>query len=148
MHKKRELWIVNYNISHIDIVPNKYFKTPGSVSIEKILTIKNYWNSKGIKPYGMQSLLFGTKNLNVFGSSISQEWLLEHLSHICRIGRTLGAKKLVFGSPRNRDRSLLDDKQTLLTARTFFKRLGALAEQNGVTICLEPNPKSYHWKHN
>ena len=69
--------------------------------------------------------------------------LLKHLTHICRIGSTLGAKKLVFGSPKNRDRSHLDDNQTLKMSVDFFRRLGAIAESYGVIICLEPNPECY-----
>jgi hypothetical protein len=52
----------------------------------------------------MQALLFGTTGLNVFGDNKSQEAMLEHLRAVCRIGAGLGATKLVFGSPKNRDR--------------------------------------------
>lgn len=133
----------DYAIPYIDIAPPKYFDIPSQAEEKEILRVKHYWNSKGIEPIGMQALLFGTSGLNVFGTTETQNLLLQHLTHICRIGSTLGAKKLVFGSPKNRDRSHLDDNQTLKISVDFFRRLGAIAEIYGVVICLEPNPECY-----
>ncbi|MGF1903765.1 sugar phosphate isomerase/epimerase family protein [Aliivibrio salmonicida] len=133
----------DYAIPYIDIAPPKYFDIPSQAEEKKILEVKHYWNSKGVEPIGMQALLFGTTGLNVFGTNETQDLLLQHLTHICRIGSTLGAKKLVFGSPKNRDRSHLDDNQTLKMSVDFFRRLGAIAESYGVIICLEPNPECY-----
>jgi sugar phosphate isomerase/epimerase len=55
----------------------------------------------------------------------------------------MGIKRLVFGSPKNRDRSGLDDKQVLKIATDFFRRLGDFAHSVNVQICLEPNPTCY-----
>jgi sugar phosphate isomerase/epimerase len=91
----------------------------------------------------MQALLFGTSGLNIFGSPEVQESLLTHLSSICRIGRGLGADRIVFGSPKNRDRMSLSDEQVQIISSSFFKRLGDIAQTHGVMICLEPNPPCY-----
>jgi len=91
----------------------------------------------------MQALLFGTTGLNVFGDSKSQQAMLEHLRAVCRIGAGLGATRLVFGSPKNRDRSGLSDAQALEQAVSFFRRLGNTAQEHGVIVCLEPNPTRY-----
>lgn len=69
--------------------------------------------------------------------------MLDHLQEACRIGVGLNARLLVFGSPRNRDRSGLPDEQTLDIAMAFFQRLAGIAGQHGVTISLEPNPQCY-----
>ena len=68
----------------------------------------------------MQSLLFGTSGLNLFGTSEVQQAMLRHLTAICRIGAGLGATRLVFGSPKNRDRTGLTDKAALEIAVPFF----------------------------
>lgn len=130
-------------ISYIDIAPPKYFKNPSDVHVSEIIKVKNYWLERGIEPIGMQALLFGTQGLNMFGPLEIQEKLLVYLANICYIGNILGAKKLVFGSPRNRDRSLLSDKETLKIAVNFFRRLGDIAKHENVVICLEPNPVCY-----
>ncbi len=132
------------NVAHVDIAPPKYFENISTVKHADVLRVKNYWQNKGISPLGMQALLFGTKGLNVFGSENIQCQLLQHLTHVCKVGSILGARKLVFGSPRNRDRSHLDDSSTVDIAISFFRRLGDIAKKEGVYICLEPNPECYH----
>jgi sugar phosphate isomerase/epimerase len=136
--------LVDNGVSYIDIAPPKYFKEIKRTQDNEISKVKKYWVDKGITPLGMQSLLFGTHGLNVFGTPDVQKKLLEHLADICHIGNILGARKLVFGSPRNRDRSHLSDKEALNIACNFFNHLGDIARVNDVVICLEPNPECYN----
>lgn len=135
--------LVKYAVDSIDIVPGKYFPNPVKVNDNDITKVKSYWADKGIEITGMQSLLFGTQGLNVFGSLEVQETLLEHLRAVCNIAGKLGATRLVFGSPKNRDRSHLSNDQTHKIAVSFFRALGNIAQENGVIICLEPNPACY-----
>lgn len=133
----------NYRLDAIDIAPGKYFPLPVLASNHDIERVKNWWASRGINITGMQALLFGTTGLNVFGTDLIQHELLQHLGAICRIGSVLGAKRIVFGSPKNRDRSGLTDAETLKISTSFFRRLGDIALSHGVMICLEPNPTHY-----
>lgn len=135
--------LTRFDVDAIDIAPGKYFPEPAKATAADINQVKSWWAERGITITGMQALLFGTTGLNVFGSQDSQSALLTHLSHVCRIGGGLGATRLVFGSPKNRDRSGLDDEQTLATAVAFFRQLGDIAQANGVIVCLEPNPTCY-----
>lgn len=132
-----------FSIDAIDIAPGKYFPDPANTTNEEILRVRHWWAERGIQITGMQALLFGTTGLNVFGSTESQSAMLEHLASVCRIGSGLGATRLVFGSPKNRDRTGLDDEQTQDVATSFFRRLGDIAQAHGVVICLEPNPPCY-----
>lgn len=132
-----------FNIDAIDIAPGKYFPDPLRASADEINQVKQWWSGRGIEITGMQALLFGTAGLNVFGQQEVQDALLAHLSAVCRIGAGLGASRLVFGSPKNRDRGGLDDNQALAQAVPFFRRLGDIAQHHGVIICLEPNPVCY-----
>ena len=132
-----------FNVDAIDIAPGKYFPDPVQATQGDIQKVKQWWAERGIEITGMQALLFGTVGLNVFGPEAVQEALLEHLAAVCRIGAGLGATRLVFGSPKNRDRTGLDDTQTLAEAVKFFSRLGDIAQRYGVIICLEPNPTCY-----
>ena len=133
----------HFAIDAIDIAPGKYFPVPSNATNEEIQLVRNWWAERGIQITGMQALLFGTTGLNVFGSAESQSALLEQLDSVCRIGSGLGATRLVFGSPKNRDRTGLNDEETLDVAIPFFRRLGAIAQAHGVMICLEPNPPCY-----
>lgn len=132
-----------FGVDAIDVAPGKYFPDPASAKDEDIAKVRRWWVDHGIEITGMQALLFGTTGLNVFGESKSQEAMLEHLRAVCRIGAGLGATRLVFGSPKNRDRSGLSDAQALDQAVSFFRRLGNAAQDHGVIVCLEPNPTRY-----
>lgn len=132
-----------FNIDAIDIAPGKYFPDPAKATATEIKAVKTWWQEQGIEIIGMQSLLFGTVGLNVFGSDEVQNQLLQHLRHISRIGSELGATRLVFGSPKNRDCSGLSAEETKNKYYSFFTRLGDIAAEHGVIICLEPNPVLY-----
>jgi sugar phosphate isomerase/epimerase len=132
-----------YRIDAIDIAPGKYFPSPGQATRVEIEQVRRWWQDRGIEITGMQALLFGTTGLNVFGATDTQDATLRHLGAVCRIGGLMGATRLVFGSPKNRDRSGLGDDEALEIATSFFQRLGTIAASENVTICLEPNPLCY-----
>lgn len=132
-----------FGVDAIDVAPGKYFPDPAKATEEDIVRVKNWWSERGIEITGMQALLFGTTGLNVFGPPEAQDAMLQHLTAVCGIGAGLGAKRLVFGSPKNRDRTGLSDQQAMDLAVPFFRRLGDVAQSYGVVICLEPNPPCY-----
>lgn len=132
-----------HGVDAIDVVPGKYFPKPMDASHADITKVKDWWAKRGIQITGMQSLLFGTTGLNVFGPQESRAAMLVHLGAVCRIGGALGATRIVFGSPKNRDRSGLADEETMEMAVSFLQRLGDIAASEGVEICLEPNPPCY-----
>jgi len=135
--------LCRHGINAIDIAPGKYFVDLAAVSPEYIAGVRSWWSERGIEIIGMQSLLFGTQGLNLFSEPEVQQRMLDHLQDICRIGDCLNARRLVFGSPRNRDRSGLSDQQAFEKAISFFQRLAKVAESYSVTICLEPSPECY-----
>lgn len=132
-----------YRIDAIDVALPKYFQNLQHVVSEDLFAIKRRWSNAGIEVTGMQSLMFGTSGLNLFGSADTQAAMLAHLSTVCRCAAGLGATRLVFGSPKNRDRSGLSDTGAERIAIPFFRQLGDIAKLHGVAICLEPNPPSY-----
>lgn len=135
--------LVQYGIYAIDIAPGKYFPEPLKTKDKEIKRVKDWWASNGIEIIGMQALLFGTKGLNLFGAQIIQKEMLMHLESICHIGSELGAKHLVFGSPKNRDRNELTEGDAIKIAIPFFSELGEIALKYNVEICIEPNPTIY-----
>lgn len=129
-------------VDTIDIVPGRYF-AGGFPTAQKAAQVCNWWGQWGIRITGMQALMFGTTGLNLFSDPQTQATMLTHLENVCRFGRDVGATRLVFGSPKCRDRSSLSDEQAQSMATSFFRRLGDVAARYGIVICLEPNPPRY-----
>ena len=132
-----------HKVDAIDVAPGKYFLEPKKATDSDIATVRSWWMDRSIEIVGMQALLFGTVGLNIFGSNSVQTQMLDHLSAICRIGSGLGATKLVFGSPKCRDRGTLSDSEVVNISSKFFEKLGNIAQSYNVIICLEPNPSHY-----
>lgn len=133
-------------VDAIDLVASKYVADPATATDARIRAIGQAWADRGIEITGMQALLFGSTGLALFREPESRAAMLRHLGAICRIGGLLatnGVPRLVFGSPRNRDRHGLDDAQALAIAVPFFRALGQIAADHGTIVCLEPNPTRY-----
>ena len=132
-----------HQVDAIDIAPGKYFPEPAVADAADIRRLRAWWADRGMEITGMQALLFGTSGLNMFGDPGVQTAMIDRLEAVCRIGAGLGATRLVFGSPKNRDRQSLTDEEALAMATEFFRRLGDIAANHATIICLEPNPVAY-----
>lgn len=130
-------------IDAVDIAPGKYFPDPGTTTKAEALAVRDWWQERGIEILGMQALLFGVAGLNLFGEPPMRLALLDRLSCIARIAGWIGATRLVFGSPKSRDRGSLGEDQALDISVPFFRSLGERASEHGVQFCLEPNPIGY-----
>jgi D-psicose/D-tagatose/L-ribulose 3-epimerase len=128
-------------VHQVDLAPGKYLPDPGAAADAEIAAVRRLWRDRGFSIVGLQALLFGTSGLNLFDDT--QGAMFDRLSAICRVGGQLGAGALTFGSPRQRDRSGLDDETANRIAINFFRRLGDVAAAHGTAICLEPNPAAY-----
>jgi D-psicose/D-tagatose/L-ribulose 3-epimerase len=124
----------------VDIAPGKYFADPAAASAADAERVRLWWADRGFAIAGMQALLFGVSGLNLFTDDGA---MLARLSQLCRLGAELGAGALTFGSPRQRDRTGVDDATAERIAVDFFRRLGDAAAGAGVLVCLEPNPAIY-----
>lgn len=131
----------NAGIDQIDIAPGKYFPDPQLTLDAEIDRVRDRWNERGFTITGMQALLFGTSGLNLFSDAGGV--MFDRLCQMARIGSRLGARTMTFGSPKQRDRTGIDDTSALRIAGDLFRRLGDVALQGGITVCLEPNPASY-----
>jgi len=130
-------------VDAMDIAPGRYFPDPARTSASEITAVRDFWASRGVTIIGLQALLFGTRGLNLFGEPAVRTAMLDHLAAVFRIGQGLGARVAVFGSPKQRDRSGIDEARALDLAVEFFREAGDRAALAGLTLCLEPNPPRY-----
>ena len=89
-------------------------------------------------------MLFGRPDLHVFGDRIVRTATRERLVRFLELASRLGAKHLVFGSPRNRQvPEGMSQEEAQDIAVDFFSDLASSAEDTGTVVCIEPNPERY-----
>lgn len=132
----RELGIDALELAPTMIWPDLVTATPDEVE-----RARGQFNGAGMDVVSMQALLYGRADLNLFDDD--PEPMLAHMGLVCRIGGALGATALVFGSPRNRLRGELSLPSAMAKAADVFGRAAEVAQAEGTTLVLEPNPEHY-----
>jgi sugar phosphate isomerase/epimerase len=130
-----------HGFTGVELAPAKIFPRPDIATGAEIAACRAAWESRGLRIVALQALLFGRRDLTVFGDSRGAT--LEYLSGVVRLGARLGADALIFGSPRNRARGALSIAEAWPRAVEFFRAIGRVAAQEGTCFCIEPNPTRY-----
>lgn len=130
-------------IDGLEIAPPRIWPEPVKVSAETATAYKEELAGLGLKTVAFQSLLFGKGDLTLFGSE-SAAPCRDYLVELGRLASWLGARVLVFGSPRNRAMpDSMSPAGAWSRAVDFFGELGARYAELGVVLGLEPNPAAY-----
>lgn len=132
------------SITGVEIAPTKIWNQPLSASDNEIKSYRDFWHSKNIQIVSLQALLFGRNDLTIFDDKNIRIATLDYLKRIIELGSKLGAKVLVFGSPKNRNIGNLKIEEAQEIAQEFFYDLGEFALEKGVIFCIEPNPNIYN----
>ena len=127
----------------VEVAPATLFDDPSSASDQDIAAARRGWNDRGLDIVSLQALLFGRPELRLFGDTDTRERTAEHLRGITRMAVALGARTMVFGSPRNRQRGDTPVDVAERIAADFFAELGAYAAECGAAFCLEANAPAY-----
>ncbi|WP_430111627.1 sugar phosphate isomerase/epimerase family protein [Paenibacillus sp. B1-33] len=133
----------DYRVRGLEIAPTKVWDNPIDCDPYQVEQYKGYWLKENIKIIAMQSLLFGQNDLHLFREENSRQKMKNYLFRIIELAGRLGAKSLVFGSPKNRLVGDLTKVEQYNIAVPFFHSIGEYAVENNVQFCIEPNPVQY-----
>lgn len=131
-------------VRFVEIAPTKVFADPTRTTKTERADYSQFWADHGITIVAFQSMLFGRADLQIFGDAAVRAETMTVLSRFIELAGALGAKTLVFGSPKNR---IVPPGMGLPEAHDiaveFFRTLGAVAIDNNTRFCIEPNPTIY-----
>jgi D-psicose/D-tagatose/L-ribulose 3-epimerase len=130
-------------VDAVEVAPTRLWPQPLDTSAAEVARYVGLWRSEGVEVVSMQALLFGRPDLQIFADAQKRAETLHYLRGIAQLAASMGARKLVFGSPGNRKVGDLDRKQAWDIACDFFAAAGRDAAQAGVQLCIEPNPPAY-----
>jgi sugar phosphate isomerase/epimerase len=135
--------LARHAVRGLEVAPTKVWERPAEVGAAAVERYRRRWRERGIEIVAMQSLLFGQPDLELFNGPEARQRTLAYLSAIIRLGGWLGARALVFGSPKSRALHGMSRVEALEVAVEFFARVAEVAARHGTTVCLEPNPAAY-----
>ena len=132
-----------HGVKGIEGAPTKLWPGWESVSVESAELIRKQFTEKGFKIPALQAILFAKPECKLFGNDQQRVELEEHLAACAGIARSLGARFLVFGAPKNRERNGHTPDAAFEMAREFFVRVAETYQAQGVCLCFEANPEQY-----
>ena len=130
-------------VRYVEVAPTKIWDDPTKASTEDIAKYLAFWQGFGIEVVAFQSMLFSRPDLKIFENPANRAETLSYLQDFIRLAGKMGAKRMVFGSPKNRQKGVVSDDEARVIAKKFFDALGAVAKENDVVFCIEPNPTDY-----
>ncbi|KKU10938.1 MAG: hypothetical protein UX13_C0001G0029 [Candidatus Woesebacteria bacterium GW2011_GWB1_45_5] len=132
-----------YGITGIEIAASKIWEDPARVNRRTAENYRRFWTESGIKIVATTSLLFGHPELTIFKGSAKRKRTLNYLKKMIRLSSYIGARAMVFGSPKNRIIGNLPKEEVKKIAKEFFYEIGREAKKYNVFFGIEPNPKIY-----
>ena len=132
----------NAGLHGVEIAPTAIWPDIDQVSDQEILEFKEYLQGHNLVVSGIQSLLYGHPELQLFDQKCWVD-LKKHLETVIRIGGLLGADVAVFGSPKNRVKGILELEYADELAKTFLNLLNPCLKENNIILTLEPNAPQY-----
>lgn len=142
-HEQVLALLARHRVNGIEVAPTKFWPDWQGASTTAAREIAATLGDQGFAIPALQSILFGKPELTVFGEAGAQRALVEHIGFVAELAQALGAKCLVFGSPKNRDPGCLDPEAAFDIAAEVFHRIGEVCAACEVQLCIEPNPQVY-----
>ena len=130
------------NIKYIELPISKITKNYDYKG-KDLINFKKKLKENLIKVSSVQAIFYGKNNLNIFNISHHKD-IIKHLKKVFLIAKSIGAKNIIFGSPKNRFIKKKIKIKTENIAINFFKKIGKLCKKNNLFFCIEPNSKFYN----
>lgn len=130
-------------VKYIELAPTKYWQDPTIVSEAEARQKVVWWQQYGITPVAFQSMLFNRPDLKLFDSAELREEAAVYMEKFIALAGAMGVSRMVFGSPKNRQRGDMSSVQAMEIAAEYFGRLAKAASACNTEVCIEPNAPQY-----
>jgi sugar phosphate isomerase/epimerase len=126
------------NFLGLEIAPTRLFPDSPDIKEKEILQLKT--KLEEISVVSLQSILYGRPDLKLFKNEQKRLELFNYLKKVINFSEILGARTIVFGSPKNRISYTDSDYEIAIN---FFKNISNYAIKHNTNICIEANPTTY-----
>jgi len=129
-------------VRKLEIAPSKILNSWRDIDTEPVVQALTTAYT-GFKIESFQSILFNTVGLELFGSTTARNDLSKHCEAVIRLANSVGAKIIVWGSPKQRVTHGHSLEECFTIACAFFRHLGDYAHEKNVIIGFEANAREY-----
>lgn len=126
----------------VELAPTAVWRDAPHIPSRIVSEYLKRWANYGIAISGVQSLLYGHPEMQIFDRGTWLD-LRRHLTAMIELANGLGSRIVVFGSPKNRIRGALNDSEANMICAEFFNSLIPVLCENNVVLTLEPNAPAY-----
>lgn len=131
-------------VKFVEIAPTKTWNEPTDATDANINEYKMWWKGYGIEIVAFQSMLFSHPEYAIFQSDVKRQVTQDYLKSFTEMAGGMGVKRMVFGSPKNRQLNNVSPEVAVIIAKDFFTDIANTAASNGVVFCIEPNAMQYN----
>ena len=125
-------------VGWIEVAPSRIWPEPVDASLEERAAYVRSIGEYGIRVISLHSLLYTRPDLGIFQGRETDRKTIRYLAQLAELASDLGAKWMVFGSPKNRRKGSLGFAGACDAAARVFGPAGDAAADLGVTILIEP----------
>jgi D-psicose/D-tagatose/L-ribulose 3-epimerase len=129
-------------IEGIEVAPTLIWPGAPNIRSSEIRAYAQKCRDFGLQVSGIQSLLFGRPEFQIFNRD-SWPSMRKHLEGMIRLAGDLSTSVAVFGSPRNRVRGALSVEEAHETFSEFLFGLVPTLTEYRVRLAIEPNAPDY-----
>ncbi len=130
-------------IDALEIAPTRFWPDWGGIGVEPAKRKAAELHLAGFRIPSLQALLFAKPDCKLFGTDAERERMFDHLMLCADIAEAMGANRLVFGAPKNRDLRGRSAPEAYGIAKEFFAEVAGRFASRHLALCLEPNPSQY-----
>jgi len=127
-------------VAGIEIAPTRLWPDWAGATPTAARRARTRLADEGFDVPSMQAILFGKPELSLFGDATA---FADHIRRVADLAAALGARVLVYGAPKSRDRGGLTPAAAFDRAVTVLRPVAAECAARDTALCLEPNPAAY-----
>jgi len=127
-------------VTGIEVAPTRLWPDWSGATPAAARAAHARYADEGFDVPSFQAILFGKPDLSLFGDALA---FVDHISRVADLAAEFGARRLVYGAPKSRDRGALSEAEAVARAVEVFHLAAAACTARNTMLCIEPNPPAY-----
>lgn len=129
-------------IEGVEVAPTKFWPRWEGATPEAARARRAELADLGFEVPALQAVLFERPEARLFDAAGERE-LRAHLVRVAALAEAFGARVVVLGAPRQRDRGALAPEAAAAHAVPVLREIAKAYADAGACLCIEPNPTAY-----